>query len=141
VSPKATKATYARPSFWENFISANKLMYKQNEGLVQRHAYDSRPDDWPLLHRGINYWNRDQRQVYLLGNPIAFWGSAVIACAFLTLNTEAGEFLTPVSSSFIMAQQPSCLLPGSFTGCHFLAKKDNCSCIITCHPSTLQCSF
>jgi dolichyl-phosphate-mannose-protein mannosyltransferase len=60
-------------------------MYKQNEGLVQRHAYDSRPDDWPLLHRGINYWNRDQRQVYLLGNPIAFWGSAVIACAFLTL--------------------------------------------------------
>lgn len=85
VSSNAPKATYARPSFWENFISINKLMYQQNDGLTQRHAYDSRPADWPLLHRGINYWAKDKRQVYLLGHPMAFWGSAIVACAFLAL--------------------------------------------------------
>jgi dolichyl-phosphate-mannose-protein mannosyltransferase len=28
-------------------------MWTTNAGLTDRHTYDSRPDSWPLLRRGI----------------------------------------------------------------------------------------
>jgi len=78
-----TKVEYEMPSFWQNFATLNKEMYISNEGLTESHPFESRPGDWPLLHRGINYWSKEKRQIYLLGNPIAFWASASSAVAFI----------------------------------------------------------
>lgn len=30
---------------------------------------------WPLLRRGINFWGKDHRHLYLLGNPLVYWAS------------------------------------------------------------------
>jgi dolichyl-phosphate-mannose-protein mannosyltransferase len=58
-------------------------MYTSNEALTASHAYQSRPQDWLFLHRGINYWSKEKRHIYLLGNPIAFWASSIAACVFI----------------------------------------------------------
>ena len=52
-------------------------MWRTNAGLVESHAWDSRPLDWPWLRRGINFWGKDHRQVYLIGNPIVWWTSTL----------------------------------------------------------------
>jgi dolichyl-phosphate-mannose-protein mannosyltransferase len=73
---KAPKmVNYLRPSFWSRFLELNRVMWETNAGLTDRHAYDSRPQTWPVLRRGINFWTKDHRQVYLIGNPFIWWGS------------------------------------------------------------------
>ncbi|UZJ55999.1 hypothetical protein CBS101457_005319 [Exobasidium rhododendri] len=66
---------YLRPSFWSRFLELQRVMWETNAGLTERHAYDSRPQTWPVLRRGINFWTKDHRQVYLIGNPFIWWGS------------------------------------------------------------------
>ena len=44
----------------------------------------SRPESWPILRRGINFWNRNHKQVYLIGNPVV-WYSSTLAIAVYVL--------------------------------------------------------
>ncbi|KAI9286922.1 glycosyltransferase family 39 protein [Umbelopsis sp. AD052] len=74
---------YIKPSFWKNFVALNTKMYLSNEALTASHNYESRPADWPFLHRGINYWSKEKNHIYLLGNPIAYWASSIAAATFL----------------------------------------------------------
>lgn len=64
----APRITYNRPGFFGKFWELNKVMWTTNAGLVESHNWDSRPSSWPLLKRGINFWGKDQRHVYLIGN-------------------------------------------------------------------------
>ncbi len=64
---------YRRPTFLERFWELQNVMWETNAGLTDRHAYDSRPQTWPLLKRGINFWTKDHRQIYLMGNPFVWW--------------------------------------------------------------------
>lgn len=74
------KVNYANPGFFGKFWELHKVMWKTNAGLTDSHAWDSRPQSWPILRRGINFWGKHHMQVYLLGNPIIWWSStAVIA--------------------------------------------------------------
>lgn len=50
----ARKVNYRRPSFLAKFAELQAVMWQTNQGLTDRHAYDSRPSSWPLLLRGIN---------------------------------------------------------------------------------------
>lgn len=50
----ARKVNYRRPSFLAKFAELQTVMWQTNQGLTDRHAYDSRPSSWPLLLRGIN---------------------------------------------------------------------------------------
>jgi dolichyl-phosphate-mannose-protein mannosyltransferase len=83
VTDEHPKVEYVKPSFWKNFATLNTKMYTSNEALTASHSYESRPSDWPFLHRGINYWSKEKRHIYLLGNPIAYWSSSVAAGVFL----------------------------------------------------------
>ncbi|KAI0092678.1 glycosyltransferase family 39 protein [Irpex rosettiformis] len=69
----APKANYKRPGFIAKFLELQQVMWTTNAGLTERHAFDSRPDAWPRLRRGINFWVKDNRQIYLLGNPLVWW--------------------------------------------------------------------
>lgn len=82
-------------------------MWQTNQGLTDRHAYDSRPSAWPILRRGIvrsrdpspavslradrrdlaaqNFWVKEQKQVYLIGNPVTWWTSTLAVLAYLGL--------------------------------------------------------
>lgn len=79
---KSEKANYRKPSFLEKFIELQKVMWQTNQALVDHHAYDSRPKDWPFLKRGINFWAKDHLQVYLLGNPFVWWTSTICLIGF-----------------------------------------------------------
>ncbi|KAJ3475337.1 hypothetical protein NLG97_g9495 [Lecanicillium saksenae] len=69
----AEKVNYRKPGFFGKFIELHKVMWKTNAGLTDSHAWDSRPESWPVLRRGINFWGRNHTQIYLLGNPITWW--------------------------------------------------------------------
>lgn len=69
----AEKVNYRKPGFFGKFIELHQVMWKTNAGLTDSHAWDSRPDSWPILRRGINFWGRNNTQIYLLGNPIVWW--------------------------------------------------------------------
>ena len=44
---------YVVPSFFRKFWELQGVMWRTNAGLTERHAYDSRPNAWPTLRRGI----------------------------------------------------------------------------------------
>jgi dolichyl-phosphate-mannose-protein mannosyltransferase len=71
----AEKVNYKDPGFFGKFWELQKIMWITNAGLIESHAWDSRPQSWPLLRRGINFWGKDNRQIYLIGNPLIWWSS------------------------------------------------------------------
>lgn len=73
-------AAYPKLSFFQKFIESHKVMWKINNGLTSHHNWQSSPYEWPLLLRGINYWNKHHSQVYFLGNPVVWWATS--ACLF-----------------------------------------------------------
>ncbi|KAL9608692.1 MAG: hypothetical protein Q9167_006494 [Letrouitia subvulpina] len=84
LGPEAEKVNYKNPGFVGKFWELQKVMWTTNAGLVESHAWDSRPPSWPILRRGINFWGKDHRQIYLIGNPIIWWSStAAIAIYFI----------------------------------------------------------
>ena len=52
----AQKVNYALPGFFSKFWELQQVMWTTNAGLTERHTFDSRPDSWPLLRRGIVSW-------------------------------------------------------------------------------------
>ncbi len=77
LGPTAEKVNYKNPGFLGKFWELQKVMWTTNAGLVESHAWDSRPPSWPMLRRGINFWGKDHRQIYLIGNPVIWWSSTV----------------------------------------------------------------
>ncbi|KAK2743415.1 hypothetical protein FQN57_004880 [Myotisia sp. PD_48] len=75
--PDAEKVNYKRPGFFAKFWELQQVMWRTNAGLLDSHAWDSRPPSWPVLLRGINFWGRNHRQIYLIGNPVIWWSSTV----------------------------------------------------------------
>lgn len=108
-SKQPQMVNYIRPSFWTRFLELQRVMWETNAGLTERHAYDSRPLTWPVLRRGINFWTKDHRQIYLIGNPFIWYASlcAIMvylgARAILMLRAKRGhrdfqdcEYVTPL---------------------------------------------
>ncbi|KAF9040827.1 glycosyltransferase family 39 protein [Panaeolus papilionaceus] len=92
----AEKVNYKLPGFFAKFWELQKVMWTTNAGLTDRHTYDSRPDSWPRLRRGINFWVKDHRQIYLVGNPMVWYlstlavGLYVAVRGFLILRAKRG---------------------------------------------------
>ncbi|ODV88140.1 glycosyltransferase family 39 protein [[Candida] arabinofermentans NRRL YB-2248] len=80
-------ATYPKMTFMQKVKELHQRMWKINNGLTASHVYESRPESWPLLTRGISYWRADGHQVYLLGNPLVWWIASFI---FLPFSIYAG---------------------------------------------------
>ena len=79
----AEKVNYRNPGFLGKFWELQKVMWKTNAGLVESHAWDSRPPSWPVLLRGINFWGKDHRQIYLIGNPVIWWSSTAAIAIYI----------------------------------------------------------
>lgn len=85
----AEKVNYKNPGFLGKFLELQKVMWRTNAGLVESHAWDSRPGSWPILRRGINFWGKDHRQIYLLGNPAIWWPSSVAILTYVAFKAIA----------------------------------------------------
>ncbi|KAG6331057.1 hypothetical protein ID866_8031 [Astraeus odoratus] len=94
--PKAAMVNYKIPGFLAKFWELQHVMWTTNSKLTDRHVYDSRPWSWPILRRGINFWVKDHRQIYLIGNPFVWWLSTasviayVVVRGFLILRAKRG---------------------------------------------------
>ncbi|CAK7909230.1 dolichyl-phosphate-mannose--protein mannosyltransferase 1 [[Candida] anglica] len=74
---------YPTLSLWDKFTESHKRMWQINQGLTEHHTWQSHPTEWPLLMRGINYWVKDNRQVYLIGNAVVWWLSTAGIVTFI----------------------------------------------------------
>jgi dolichyl-phosphate-mannose-protein mannosyltransferase len=101
VDAKAEKVNYRNPGFLRKFLELQHVMWTTNAGLTDRHAYDSRPQSWPVLRRGIkcvaevsasrksylsrahSFWVKDHRQIYLIGNPVVWYLSTLSVLAYV----------------------------------------------------------
>ncbi|KAF2757331.1 dolichyl-phosphate-mannose-protein mannosyltransferase [Pseudovirgaria hyperparasitica] len=81
----AEKVNYRNPGFFGKFWELQKVMWRTNAGLVESHAWDSRPPSWPILTRGINFWGKHHRQIYLIGNPVVWWSSTAIIALYIAV--------------------------------------------------------
>ncbi|KAJ5219890.1 hypothetical protein N7468_009094 [Penicillium chermesinum] len=79
----AEKTNYRNPGFLGKFWELQKVMWVTNAALVESHTWDSRPPSWPTLLRGINFWGKNNRQIYLLGNPLIWWSSTVAIAIYV----------------------------------------------------------
>lgn len=79
----AEKVNYRNPGFFGKFWELQKVMWTTNAGLVESHAWDSRPPSWPVLRRGINFWGKDHHQIYLIGNPLIWWASTAAIALYV----------------------------------------------------------
>lgn len=77
------KVNYRKLGFFGKFWELQKVMWTTNAGLVESHAWDSRPPSWPVLRRGINFWGKDNRQIYLIGNPLIWWASTAAIALYI----------------------------------------------------------
>ncbi|OAA74964.1 protein mannosyltransferase 1 [Akanthomyces lecanii RCEF 1005] len=104
----AEKVNYRKPGFFGKFIELHKVMWKTNAGLTDSHAWDSRPESWPILRRGINFWGRNHTQIYLLGNPIVWWSVTLTVAiwvafkgiAILRWQRSCDDYSNPVVKRF-----------------------------------------
>ncbi|KAK4539893.1 hypothetical protein LTR36_010287 [Oleoguttula mirabilis] len=83
------KVNYRNPGFFGKFWELQRVMWTTNAGLVESHAWDSRPPSWPMLRRGINFWGKDHRQIYLIGNPLIWWSSTAAIALYLAFKALA----------------------------------------------------
>ncbi|KAL1301548.1 hypothetical protein AAFC00_005787 [Neodothiora populina] len=85
----AEKVNYRNPGFFGKFWELQRVMWTTNAGLVESHAWDSRPPSWPLLRRGINFWGKDHRQIYLIGNPLIWWSTTAAIALYIAFKALA----------------------------------------------------
>ncbi len=70
----------------EKTIELNAEMYRSNERLTATHPYSSKWYTWPLMTRPIFYWVQNTSRIYLIGNPLVWWGSSIaVLVMFLDL--------------------------------------------------------
>lgn len=63
-------------------------MIEHNNRLTVTHPYQSKPQSWPLMSRGISYWTEfdTQRQIYLTGNVVGWWTGALSILLYCVVN-------------------------------------------------------
>jgi len=81
----AEKVNYRNPGFFGKFWELQKVMWKTNAGLTESHAWDSRPPSWPILGRGINFWGKHNRQIYLIGNIFTWWSTTALIGLYIVI--------------------------------------------------------
>ncbi|XP_071042125.1 protein O-mannosyl-transferase 2 isoform X3 [Parasteatoda tepidariorum] len=82
--PNVSFEVYA-PSFVEKFLESHAVMFQGNSGLKPKEGeITSRPWQWPINIRG-QFFSGQQLKIYLLGNPVIWWGNLLLLAIFLFL--------------------------------------------------------
>ena len=67
----------------DDFFAAQKTMVQQNLTFDATHPDASKPWTWPLMKVPPYFWQGDGASIYMLGNPIVWWGSALVLAALV----------------------------------------------------------
>ena len=58
----------------QDTINLNHIMLNANAGIKATHPYSSFWWQWPMMVKPIYYWANGNNGIYLLGNPVLWWG-------------------------------------------------------------------
>jgi len=74
-------------NFFAKYFELQRVMLSQNNALTKPHPYQSRPQSWPILLRGISFWENKEteQQIYLLGNPFSYFITLVSFFTYCTI--------------------------------------------------------
>ena len=119
----APKVNYVLPGFLAKFLELHKAMWTVNRGLTAHHVYESRPQTWPILRRGINFWTKHHRQIYLIGNPAVWWSAtaavALYAVARVVLMLRAQRGYSDFTHSTVVQYDRACGFLAAAYALHF----------------------
>lgn len=91
--PLYARVDYGKYLLFQKLIEYHKVIFKFNNQMTDAHEYSSRPETWPLLLRGVNYYSDSihHQHVYYLGN-LAIYYFGMAAVIFIGLK-QAGHIL------------------------------------------------
>jgi len=105
------------PNIFQKFTELNVQMYKSNQGLTATHPYSSQWYSWPSMSRPIYYWVNGDARIYLIGNPIIWWSSAIAVMFYVLwslaygLKTKETHYTLHSTGYFLIAGYVLNLLP------------------------------
>lgn len=67
----------------QDLITAQRTMLEQNVALAATHPDASRPWTWPFMKVVPYFWQGDGASMYMVGNPVVWWGSAILLLGIL----------------------------------------------------------
>lgn len=113
---------FFRPSgrFFQDVVDLHRIMFEKNAGITTLHPYASHWYEWPIMKRPVFYWNAGDRFIYLLGNPVVWYGVfvAFLASAIAWTCTVAQLFLhrdwlglKHVTGTFSFSAVAVCFMP------------------------------
>ena len=79
--------------FLADFMEVHHDIFSFNTGLTVGHGDGSRWWGWPWMHSPIYFWVEGAARIYLLGNPLVWWGSALLLVV-LSVNLALGRVST-----------------------------------------------
>ncbi|XP_043793146.1 protein O-mannosyl-transferase 2 isoform X3 [Apis laboriosa] len=86
--PNVSFQVYA-PRFLDRFLESHAVMLQGNSDLkVKEGEVSSRPWQWPINYRG-QFFSGNSLRIYLLGNPIIWWGNIIFLILFIILYIHA----------------------------------------------------
>jgi len=65
-------------NFWTDLVKVNQTMLAANANLTKRHPDGSPAWTWPIMKVAPFYWVGDGATIYLLGNPVIWWGGTLL---------------------------------------------------------------
>jgi len=88
VDPRQSNVSYSNfgLSFPQRFFEAHKVMVVSNAGMKPKETeITSRPWMWPIIYKGQGFSSDPVTQnfIYLLGNPVIWWGNILWMVVFL----------------------------------------------------------
>ncbi|CDK28572.1 unnamed protein product [Kuraishia capsulata CBS 1993] len=79
----AQKVEFEPMSFLEKLWELHKVMWRTNAGLTDSHTYASDPLSWPVLLRGVSYWDKENKNIYYLGNFLIYWTTTSLIVVYM----------------------------------------------------------
>ncbi|HTH13973.1 MAG TPA: phospholipid carrier-dependent glycosyltransferase [Spirochaetia bacterium] len=124
-SPWQTNPQVEGENVLQKFLELNSRMYTSNRDLTATHPYSSPWYTWPVEVRPIYYWNQADSRIYLVGNPILWWGStlavAVLAALFFLQRRRHGPTTTLLFGAWALNWLPFIFIGRVMFLYHYLA--------------------
>jgi len=64
--------------FWTDFVKVQQTMLTANMNLSKKHPDGSPAWTWPIMKVAPFYWVGDGATIYLVGNPVIWWGGSLL---------------------------------------------------------------
>lgn len=72
--------------FFHDLEVIHETMLSTNFAMAQTHPDASRPLTWPLMKIAPYFWTGNGASIYLVGNPVVWWGASLLFVVF-TVNS------------------------------------------------------